>query len=126
MRDTLFIWVEAYEYPSGLRIEAFLWSASIILGRFMKELFSSIILLKVKHYLFFISFFIKKDINAFFLIFDITTDKFDGFKYGLQTLIIVLTGNQVVEILTGSKSNPAIIYTLQFFCHIPNRCTVET
>ena len=36
MRDTLFIWVEAYEYPSGLRIEAFLWSASIILGRFMK------------------------------------------------------------------------------------------
>lgn len=26
MRDTLFIWVEAYEYPSGLRIEAFLWS----------------------------------------------------------------------------------------------------
>ena len=28
MRDTLFIWVEAYEYPSGLRIEAFLWSAS--------------------------------------------------------------------------------------------------
>ncbi len=32
MRDTLFIWVEAYEYPSGLRIEAFLWSASIILG----------------------------------------------------------------------------------------------
>lgn len=22
MRDTLFIWVEAYEYPSGLRIEA--------------------------------------------------------------------------------------------------------
>lgn len=43
MRDTLFIWVEAYEYPSGLRIEAFLWSASIILGRFMKELFSSII-----------------------------------------------------------------------------------
>ena len=43
MRDTLFIWVEAYEYPSGLRIEAFLWSACIILGRFMKELFSSII-----------------------------------------------------------------------------------
>ena len=43
MRDTVFIWVEAYEYPSGLRIEAFLWSASIILGRFMKELFSSII-----------------------------------------------------------------------------------
>ena len=42
MRDTLFIWVEAYEYPSGLRIEAFLWSASIILGRFMKELFSYI------------------------------------------------------------------------------------
>lgn len=41
MRDTLFIWVEAYEYPSGLRIEAFLWSASIILGRFMKELFSA-------------------------------------------------------------------------------------
>ena len=39
MRDTLFIWVEAYEYPS----EAFRWSASIILGRFMKELFSSII-----------------------------------------------------------------------------------
>ena len=38
MRDTLFIWVEAYEYPSGLRIEAFLWSASIILGRFMKDL----------------------------------------------------------------------------------------
>ena len=32
MRDTLFIWVEAYEYPSGLRIGAFLWSASIILG----------------------------------------------------------------------------------------------
>ncbi len=32
MRDTLFIWVEAYEYPSGLRIEAFLWSASIIFG----------------------------------------------------------------------------------------------
>ncbi len=126
MRDTLFIWVEAYEYPSELRIGAFLWSASIILGRFMKGLFSSIILLKVKHYLFFISFFIKKDIDAFFLIFDITTDKFDGFKYGLQTLIIVLTGNQVVKILTGSKSNPAIIYTLQFFCHIPNRCTVET
>ena len=24
MRDTLFIWVEAYEYPSGLRIEAFI------------------------------------------------------------------------------------------------------
>ena len=43
MRDTLFIWVEANEYPSGLRIEAVLWSASIILGRFMKELFSSII-----------------------------------------------------------------------------------
>ena len=43
MRDTLFIWVEANEYPSGLRIEAFLRSASIILGRFMKELFSSII-----------------------------------------------------------------------------------
>lgn len=126
MRDTLFIWVEAYEYPSGLRIGAFLWSASIILGRFMKGLFSSIILFKVEHYLFFISFFIKKDINAFFLIFDITTDKFDGFKHGLQTLIIVLTGNQVVEILTGSKSNPAIIYTFQFFCHIPNRCTVET
>ena len=56
MRDTLFIWVEAYEYPSGLRIGAFLWSASIILGRFMKGLFSSIILLKVEHYLFFISF----------------------------------------------------------------------
>ena len=55
MRDTLFIWVEAYEYPSELRIGAFLWSASIILGRFMKGLFSSIILLKVKHYLFFIS-----------------------------------------------------------------------
>ncbi len=34
MRDTLLIWVEAYEYPSGLRIGAFLWSASIILGRF--------------------------------------------------------------------------------------------
>ena len=34
MRDTLFIWVEAYEYPSGLRIGAFLWSASIILGSF--------------------------------------------------------------------------------------------
>lgn len=32
MRDTLFIWVEAYEYPSGLRIEAFLWSASIHFG----------------------------------------------------------------------------------------------
>ena len=46
MRDTLFIWVEAYEYPSGLRIGAFLWSASIILGRFMKGLFSSIILFK--------------------------------------------------------------------------------
>ena len=29
MRDTLFIWVEAYEYPSGLRIEAFLVSASL-------------------------------------------------------------------------------------------------
>ena len=37
MRDTLFIWVEAYEYPSGLRIEAFLWSASIIYLILYKE-----------------------------------------------------------------------------------------
>lgn len=43
MRDTLFIWVEAYEYPSGLRIGAFLRSASIFLGRFMKVLFSYIL-----------------------------------------------------------------------------------
>ena len=40
MRDTLFIWVEAYEYPSGLRIEAFLWSASIILGVSMRVMLS--------------------------------------------------------------------------------------
>ena len=91
----------------------------------MKGLFSSIILLKVKHYLFFISFFIKKDINTFFLIFDITADKFNGFKYRFQTLVIMLAGNQVVEILTGSKSNPAIIYPFQFFCHIADRCTVK-
>lgn len=31
MRDTLFIWVEANEYPSGLQIEAFLGSASVFL-----------------------------------------------------------------------------------------------
>ena len=46
--------------------------------------------------------------DALFLIFDITADKFNGFKYRFQTLVIMFAGNQVVEILTGSKSNPAI------------------
>ena len=64
--------------------------------------------------------------DALFLIFDITADKFNGFKYRFQTLVIMFAGNQVVEILTGSKSNPAIIYPFQFFCHIADRCTVKT
>ena len=50
--------------------------------------------------------------DALFLIFDITADKFNGFKYRFQTLVIMFAGNQVVEILTGSKSNPAIIYRI--------------
>ena len=41
--------------------------------------------------------------DALFLIFDITADKFNGFKYRFQTLVIMFAGNQVVEILTGAK-----------------------
>ena len=37
--------------------------------------------------------------DALFLIFDITADKFNGFKYRFQTLVIMFAGNQVVEIL---------------------------
>ena len=62
MRDTLFIWVEAYEYPSGLRIEAFLWSASIIFREVHEgAVFHLLFFLKVEHYLFLHLFLLLKE-----------------------------------------------------------------